>query len=331
MTDNIIKIAVRMTNRREMFDKIVENVYQELESPVRVELLFCSSDDEFASAGSDVEVSACYNLTPEIFSSLSGLKWLHFGATGVDGILFPELIESKVILTRAVGFHSKVTAEHAFAIMLYFERRFAESVKFMETRKWSQSEIAGQNGTLSGKTLGILGYGGVGKALAEMAKSFGMSVIVTSRSATTETELLNADSVYPLNKVEELISESDYFAICAPLTNETQGLIDADKLSHMKESAVLINVARGAIVDETALIDALAQKKIAGAGLDVFETEPLPEESPLFELDNVFLSPHVAGNFAGYTLLAASDFGKNLRRYIEGENLMNIVDKSRGY
>jgi len=216
-------------------------------------------------------------------------------------------------------------------MMLSFERKIAESVKFMETRKRSQQEIAKQNGTLSGKTLGILGYGGVGKALAEMAKSFGMRVIVTSRSAVEGSKLLGTDVVYPLKKVEELISESDYFAICAPLTNETKGFIDADKLSHMKESAVLINAARGAIVDETALIDALSQKKIAGAGLDVFETEPLPEESPLFGLDNVFLSPHVAGNFAGYTPLAASDFGKNLRRYIKGENLMNIVDKSLGY
>ena len=331
MTDNIIKIAVRMTNRREMFDRIVENVHRELDSTEKVDMIFCSSDDEFASAGRDVEVSACYSLTPEIFSSLGGLKWIHFGATGVDGILFPELVESDVILTRAVGFHSKVTAEHAIAMMLYFERRFAESIKFMQTRKWSQREIAKQNGTLSGKTLGILGYGNVGKALAEMAKSFGMRVIVTSRSAAEGTGLLGVDVVYPLENLEKLISESDYFAICAPLTNETKGLIDADKLSHMKESAVLINAARGAIVDENALIDALAQKKIAGAGLDVFETEPLPEESPLFGLDNVFLSPHVAGNFAGYTHLAASDFGNNLRRYIEGKNLRNIVDKSRGY
>ena len=320
-----------MTNNKEMFDRIVENVHRELDSTEKVDMIFCSSDDEFASAGSDVEVSACYSLTPEIFSSLGGLKWIHFGATGVDGILFPELVESDVILTRAVGFHSKITAEHSIAMMLYFERKFAESIKFMQTRKWSQREIAKQNGTLSGKTLGILGYGNVGKALAEMAKSFGMRVIVTSRSAAEGTELSGVDVVYPLKKLEELISESDYFAICAPLTNETQGLIDAGKLSHMKESAVLINAARGAIVDETALIHALSQKKIAGAGLDVFETEPLPEESPLFGLDNVFLSPHVAGNFAGYTPLAASDFGKNLRRYLNGEPLKNVVDKSLGY
>ena len=331
MTDNIIKIAVRMTNNREMFDRIVENVHRELNSTGKVDMIFCSSNDEFASAGGDVEVSACYNLTPEIFSSLGGLKWIHFGATGVDGILFPEFVESDVILTKAVGFHSKVTAEHAFAMMLYFERKFAESIKFMETRKWSQREIAGQNGTLSGKTLGILGYGSVGKALAEMAKTFGMRVVVTSRSAADGTELSGVDKVYPLKKIEELISESDYFAICAPLTSETQRFIDADKLSHMKKSAVLINAARGAIVDEIALIEALTQKKIAGAGLDVFETEPLPEESPFFGLDNVFLSPHVAGNFAGYTELAASDFGKNLRRYIEGDSLMNIIDKSLGY
>ena len=320
-----------MTNHREMFDKIVERVRAELDSPDSVEFIFCSSNEEFASAGSDVAVASCYKFTPEIFSVLSGLKWLHFGATGVDGILFSELVESDVILTKAVGFHSKVTAEHAFAMMLYFERKFAESIKFRENKKWSQREIALQNGTLSGKSLGILGFGAVGQALAEMASVFGMNVSVVSRSSKPSDSLPHVKRVYPLSELSELISQSDYFAVCVPLTKETKGLINKERLSFMKESAIIINVARGAIIDESALYEALSQKKIAGAGLDVFAVEPLPEESPLFELENIFLSPHIAGNFSDYTPLAATDFGVNLQRHLSGKDLKNVVDKSLGY
>ena len=326
-----IKIAIRMTNNRKMFDRIVEWVGAELDSPDSVEFIFCSSNEEFASAGSDVAVASSYKFTPEIFSGLTGLKWLHFGATGVDGILFSELIESDVTLTKAVGFHSKVTAEHAIAMMLYFERKFAESIKFKETRKWSQREIALRNGTLSGKSLGILGFGAVGQALSEMADVFGMNVSIATRSSKSSDLLPHVNRIYPSSGLNELIAQSDYFAVCVPLTKETKGVINRERLSFMKESAIIINVARGAIVDEPALYQALSQKKIAGAGLDVFATEPLPEDNPLFELDNVFLSPHVAGNFGGYTQLAATDFGVNLQRYLSGKELRNVVDKSLGY
>ena len=326
-----IKIAVRMTNNRKMFERIVERVRAELDSPGRVNLIFCSSNEEFASAGSDVEIASCYKFTPEIFSGLSGLKWLHFGATGVDGILFPALIKSDVILSKGVGFHSKVTAEHAIAMMLYFEKKFAELINFRESKKWSQREIALQNGTLRGKSLGILGFGAVGQALSEMATVFGMNVSVATRSSKTSENLPHVNRVYAFSELNELIAQTDYFAICAPLTKETKGLINRERLSHMKESAIIINVARGAIVDESALHQALSQKKIAGAGLDVFATEPLPEDSPLFELDNVFLSPHIAGNFGDYTPLAATDFGVNLQRYLSGKELRNLVDKSLGY
>ncbi|MCH7496122.1 MAG: D-2-hydroxyacid dehydrogenase [Candidatus Marinimicrobia bacterium] len=263
--------------------------------------------------------------------NLGVFERLHFGATGVDGILFPELAGSDVILTKAVGFHSKITAEHAFAMMLYFERKFAQSIKFRETRKWNQREIASQNGTLSGKSLGILGFGAVGRALSEMANVFGMNVSITSRSSNSSDSLPHVNRIYPLSELNELIAHSDYFAVCVPLTKETKGLIDRERLSFMKESAIIINVARGAIIDESALHQALSQNKIAGAGLDVFATEPLPEDSPLFELDNVFLSPHIAGNFGDYTPLAATDFGVNLQRYLSGKELRNLVDKSLGY
>ncbi len=320
-----------MTNNRKMFDRIVERIRGELESPDSVELIFCSSNEEFASAGSDVEIASCYNFSTKIFSGLNRLKWLHFGATGVDGILFPELVESDVMLTKAVGFHSKVTAEHAIAMMLYFERKFAESIKSRESKKWSQREILLQIGSLGGKSLGILGFGAVGQAISEMASVFGMNVGIASRSSKSSDKLPHVNRVYPFSELDELIAQSDYFAICAPLTKETDGLINQERLAHMKESAIIINVARGAIVDEPALYEALSQKKIAGAGLDVFATEPLPEDSPLFELDNVFLSPHIAGNFRGYTPLAATDFGVNLQRYLSGNELKNVVDKSLGY
>ena len=320
-----------MTNNQPMFDRVAENIRAELQKPDDVELTFCSSDDEFASAGSDVEVAACFKINEHTFSMLSGLKWLHFAVTGVDHALYESIINSDVIITKAIGFHSKVTAEHAFSMILYIERKLELSIKYKNSRKWNQKEIALQSGTLSGKTLGILGQGAIGRELAMIAKAFGMKVIVTTRTSDSKSQFDHVDVSYPLNELEELMSESDYFTICAPLTDETRGLIDGNKLSRMKKRGILINIARGAIVDEQALYESLLNKKIAGAGIDVYEVEPLPEESPLFNLDNVFMSPHVAGNFADYTPLAATDFGKNLDRYLNGNELNCVVDKSLGY
>ena len=320
-----------MTNNQPMFERVAENIRAELQEPDKVELIFCASDEEFASAGSDVEVAACLKMEEDVFSTLSGLKWIHFAVTGIDHAMYESILSSDVIITKATGFHSKVTAEYAFAMILYFERNLGLSVKFKSSRKWNQKEIALHTATLSGKTLGILGQGAIGRELAIMAKAFGMKVIVTTRSSDSKSQFDNVDASYPLNELEDLMSKSDYFAISAPLTDETRGLIDKNKLSRMKKSAVLINIARGAIVDEMALNESLLNKKIAGAGLDVYETEPLSEESPLFNLDNVFLSPHIAGNFAEYTPLAATDFGKNLDRYLNGRELNCVVDKSLGY
>ena len=320
-----------MTNNQPMFDRIAENIRAELQTPEKVNLIFCSSDEEFASAGSDIEVAACFRIKEDIFSALPGLKWLHFAVTGIDHAIYKSIVSSDLIITKSIGFHSKVAAEYAFAMILYFERKLGLSLKFKSNQEWNQKKIALQTGTLSGKTLGILGQGAIGRELSMMAKAFGMNVLVTTRTSDSKSQFDNVNASYPLNELEDLMSISDYFAICAPLTNETRGLIDAKKLSRMKKSAILINIARGAIVDEEALYDSLINKKIAGAGLDVYETEPLPEESPFFRLDNVFMSPHVAGNFAEYTPLAATNFGINLDRYMNGKDLKSVVDKTLWY
>lgn len=331
MSTEILKIAIRMTNNQPMFERVAENIRAELQIPEKIELIFCSSDEEFASAGPDVEVAACFRLNEDVFSMLPGLKWIHFAVTGIDHAMYKSIISSDIIITKSIGFHSKVTAEYAFAMILYFERKLGLSLEFKSSREWIQKKIALQTGTLSGKTLGILGQGAIGREVAQMAKAFGMNVIVTTRTSDSKSQFDNVDASYPLNELEDLMSISDYFAICAPLTDQTRGLIDAKKLSRMKESAILINIARGAIVDEKALYDLLVNKKIAGAGIDVYETEPLPEESPFFKLDNVFMSPHVAGNFAEYTPLAATNFGINLDRYMKGKELNCVVDKSLWY
>ena len=331
MSSDNLKIAIRMTNNQPMFDRVTENIRAELQTPEKVEFIFCSSDEEFASAGSDVEVAVCFRMKEAVFSTLSGLKWIHFAVTGIDHAMYESIVSSDVLITKAIGFHSKVTAEYAVAMMLYFERNLELSLKFKSSRKWNQKEIVKQTGTLSGKTLGILGQGAIGRELASLAKAFGMKVIVTTRTSDSKSQFDNVDISYPLNELEDLMSKSDYFAICAPLTKQTRGLIDAKKLSRMKKSAILINIARGAIVDEKALYESLVKKEIAGAGIDVYDTEPLPEESPLFDLDNVFMSPHIAGNFSEYTPLAATDFGRNLDRYMNGKELNCVVDKSLRY
>jgi phosphoglycerate dehydrogenase-like enzyme len=186
-------------------------------------------------------------------------------------------------------------------------------------------------GVLHSKTVGVVGLGSIGQEVARLAKSFGMKVIATRRSVSEVTQTKTVDVTLPHTRLHQLLSESDFVVLTVPLTAETTKLIGEQELHTMKSSAYLINVARGGVVDEGILIRALEDGWIAGAGLDVFATEPLPAESPLWELPNVIFTPHVTGDMADYNAQATAVFCENLPRYLGGEELLNVVDKNRGY
>ena len=185
--------------------------------------------------------------------------------------------------------------------------------------------------TLRGKTVGIVGLGHIGKEVARLSKAFGMRVIATRRSAPRTQHIRNVDLMLPRQELPRLLAESDYVVITLPYTHETDKLLGETELKTMKSSAYLMNIGRGGIIDEDALTRALSENWIAGAGLDVFTTEPLPAESKLWELPNLLFSPHVSGDMEDYVTQATEVFCKNLGRYLEGKRLLNVVDKHKGY
>jgi len=235
-------------------------------------------------------------------------------------------VERDVILTRTRGLHDKPVSEWVMMLLLAVSKRLPELVLAQQARRWQPLDVPV---TLAGRTVGIVGYGEIGRAIAARARGFGLRLIATRRRPQPAPEL---DALYPAEALPELLAQSDYVVICTPLTRETRGLIGERELRAMRPTAWLINVARGEIVQEDALLRALREGWIAGAALDVFSQEPLPPESPLWTAPNLLITPHNAGvrhpQFAAETL---AQFIDNLGRYVRGEPLQNVVDKQAGY
>jgi phosphoglycerate dehydrogenase-like enzyme len=255
-----------------------------------------------------------------------GVRWVHLRSAGIEGSSFPALADQGVVLTNGRGVFSQSLAEFVLAAVFHFAKGLRRLSRQQDERRWE----AFAPSMVSGRTMGIVGYGDIGRATAEKALALGMRVVALRRNVPTEPDPL-VDAVLPPSRLHALLAQSDFVVVATPLTDETRGLIDAAAFAAMRRSAVLVNVGRGAVVDELALVAALQQGTIAGAALDVFETEPLPAESPLWRLDNVLLSPHSADQVTGWLESATSCFLENLRRFRAGEPLANVVHPRRGY
>ena len=280
----------------------------------------------------NLDILVCYGITPELFKERSDkLKWIHIGASGVDGNLFPEILKSRVMITNAKGINSKPVAEFIMSQILYFSKQLSQCEEFQQNRNWNQWELAKKITQLSGATLGIIGYGEVGKELAKLAKSFGMSVMATRRLQKKIENKKSIDFLVPTSQIDMLIKRSDYLAVACPLTPLTENMINEQFFRLMKNSAVIINTARGEIINEDDLISAIANKEIAGAALDVFASEPLDKSSRLFTFDNILLSPHISGNFSNYQEIMIAQFGEMLIKYLNNKTLKNRVCKKRLY
>ncbi len=291
---------------------------------------------EILSARSDIELVDDLESAEVILGGISGeefkiaknLRWIQATGAGVDGLLFPELVESDVILTNASGVHPIPIAEHTFALILAITRGLIKSFEGKNKRAWLHNEVYIDE--LYGKTIGIIGYGKIGQGIARLARGFGMKTIGLKRDLEKEVEV-KPDILLGKDSLDILLRESDIVVIIVPLTSETYRLIGEKELSLMKPTSILINVARGKVVDEKALIKALKEKRILGAGLDVFETEPLPPESELWDLENVVITPHIAGLNPYYTDRLLEIFIKNLKAYPDVSKMVNVVDKKLGY
>ncbi|MBA4423236.1 MAG: D-2-hydroxyacid dehydrogenase [Syntrophus sp. (in: bacteria)] len=256
----------------------------------------------------------------------SRLKWIQAMSAGVDG-LPKEILKGHIRIATASGLHGTPMGEVVLEMMLMFAKDAPSCLLMKQAKEWRRYKPK----LLRGQTVGILGLGVIGKEIARLCKAFDMKVIGVRRSDGPEHAFPDMDLVYPRERLPELLAESDFVVLALPLTKETKGLIGEKELRGMKSSAYLINVARGAIVDEGALLRALEEKWIAGAGLDVFIKEPLPPESKFYELPNVIFSPHISGDMPDYEWRATDVFCENLRRYLAGEPFQHEVDKEKGY
>ena len=255
------------------------------------------------------------------------LRWFHSRAAGLDTVLVPELVSSPAILTNGRGAFSASLAEFVVASLLYFLKDFRRLVKSQEAGAWDPFDME----MLHGRTLGIVGYGDIGRAAAERVRSLGMRILALRRRTGRSAGDSLVDEAIPPERLNDLMARADDILVALPLTKDTRGLVDRTAIEAMKPGGVLVNVGRGAVVDETALAAALKEGRIRGAALDVFETEPLPEGHSFWDMPNVLLSPHCADNVPGWVEDSMRVFLKNLDRFRRGETLLTVVDKTRGY
>ena len=280
----------------------------------------------------DAEVFLGGRLAAAQFDRARRLRWIHVPWAGVNALLDVEAIRaSNVLITNASGIMADGVADQVMACILLFSRAMMPLLRAMERREWiTQSVEATQRRMLLGATIGIIGLGAIGRATARRARVFGMRIIATRRSVGDGNDP-DVDHLLPSSRLHDLLDRSDYVVIALPLTDDTRALFGRAEFRAMKSTAILVNIARGAIVREDELIEALRERRIGGAALDVFEREPLPAESPLWEMENVIVTPHSSGGFDLFRQRSADLFIRNLERYTEGKPLLNVVDRVRGY
>lgn len=270
--------------------------------------------------------SGSRELLRAVFALCPHVTWVHSRSAGLDKLLFPELVESDVILTNGRGVFSASLGEFALAAILYFAKDFRRMIRNQSAGVWKPFDVE----VIEEKTVGIVGYGDIGQAVAARVHAMGMRLLATKRHPPQDKDPL-IERFYRPQELREMLQHCDYIVATAPLTEETRHMIDAAEFAAMKPTAVVINVGRGPVISETALVQALTSGRIKGAGLDVFEQEPLPAGHPLYHLENVLLSPHCADNTPDWKDRAMAFFLKQYDRFTRNEPLENVVNKRLGY
>jgi len=266
---------------------------------------------------------------PPLYQAAPRLRWVHAIASGVDAFLYPEFVAGDVILTSEKGLVGEHLADHAFGLLLMLTRQLATALKHGPDAWNHRPEMRRREIELSGLTMGIVGFGGTGRAMARRAAAFGMLCRALDRDPVAPSPEVAV--VEPGANFHALLAASDVVAVCVPLTNETRGMFDAEAFAHMKRAAFLVNVTRGEVMDEDALVAALMQQRIGGAALDVAPREPLPADSPLWRFDNVVMTPHTAGASQYRAGRNIDRFVTNLERLRRGAALEGNIDKQLGY
>jgi len=280
----------------------------------------------------DTDIFAGFTLTPDQLTAARKLKWFHVTAAGVAQLMRPDVLASGITVTNSRGIHAIPMAEHTMGMILSLARKFPASVRYQQQHRWAQQEIwdARPRPTeLKGSTIVIIGFGAIGTELARRARAFGVRVWAVTRSGHADASL--ADWTFPATDLAKVLPEADYVILAAPDTPDTRHMIGATELAAMKPSACLVNVSRGGLIDESALVAALKSGTIAGAALDVAEDEPLSKDSPLWDMENVFITPHTSSVSENLWPRQTELMLENLDRWFRGRELINTVNLARGY
>nr|WP_039923664.1 D-2-hydroxyacid dehydrogenase [Amycolatopsis decaplanina] len=262
---------------------------------------------------------------PGAWHAADKLRWLHIASAGVDPVLFPGLQESDVVLTNSRGVFDGAIAEYVLGVVLAFAKDFVRSWALQRQRRWKHRESE----RISGRRVLVVGTGPIGRSIARMLRAAGMSVAGVGRRPREGDP--DFGDVYASSDLARHLPGADYVVAVAPLTEQTKGMFDAEAFAAMKPGARFVNVGRGELVVTSDLIGALRDGPLGGAALDVFDTEPLPSDSPLWTMENVLISPHMSGDFVGWRNTLVEVFADNFRRWRAGEPLRNVVDKQLGY
>ena len=297
--------------------------------PPEIEVRFAASDEEVGPAmpGADILFGSSFKfaMAQRAWRAGDSLRWVHWCGAGIDSLMADDLIESDVVLTNSRGTVSHEMAEFTLGLVVAFAKRLPAILKDQSRHLW----IHEYNQRLSGCSALVIGVGSIGREIGRLLGAIGLEVDGMGRSRRESDP--DFRKIYAIGELDARLPYYDYVVVMAPSTPETYRLFGAKQFALMKPSARIINLARGVILDESALIDALNRGEIAGAGLDVFETEPLPADSPLWDMDNVIVSPHVSGEFEGYMPVVVDLFVENVKRYMSGEPLINLIDKKVGF
>ncbi len=336
--DNRINVVVAM----DFSDEIMAQL-NEISPRLKLERHFPTVPDS-AWANAEIVYTGGRNLPDP--AQAPRLRWIQAHSAGLDHVMEASIVKAEdVEVTSTSGIHATQMSEYALMMMLAFTYKLPAALKYQAQAEWldNRADIF-RPLDLRGQTLGIVGYGSIGRELARMADALGMVVVASKRNVkqTADDEGYSEAGVgdptgdiptrlYPPEALASMVSVCDFVVVTVPHTTETHYMFNADIFDIMKPNAVLINIGRGGVIDEDALVSALAAEKIAGAALDVFEEEPLPSSSPLWNLENIIITPHISGNSARYHEKAAALFAENLQRYLSNRPLLNRLERSRGY
>jgi phosphoglycerate dehydrogenase-like enzyme len=298
----------------------------------QVEVVHLADYERVMEEIADADIAISWSLRGEQIKAAKKLRWVHSTAAAVHALMSPELRASDILVTNARDVHGPVVAEHALALAFALAKRLPQAAKHQQHKHWAQQDLwAGspRPRELNGATMTIIGLGGIGRPLAEVANAVGMRVVGVREHPERTCE--GVEEMYGFGDLDHALSEADFVVLAIPVTPKTHHLMNAERLARLHKDAYLINVGRGVLIDEEALVDALRKNSFAGAALDVTEQEPLPPESPLWEMENVFITPHIAGLTEFMWERHYGHYTENLRRFLVGEPLLWVVDKEKGY